>query len=196
MRRALQNEYSFCKTRPEEIITALEVTTGSTDDGKQLSVLIEQTTVNGITIEEVIADKAYSGKDNLTKMRKSNISPVVPLHPIVHEGGERQEGFEYNKDADFVICPAGEHSKRKAIQGSKTNGDSRSLVYYFDVEKCKACPLREGCYKPGAKSKTYSIRAPNFQEMTFAFSKGQTGIAKKRTLPCACSLHRLTGLPE
>ncbi|MNW26983.1 Transposase DDE domain protein [compost metagenome] len=142
----------------EEIITALEVTTGSTDDGKQLSVLIEQTTVNGITIEEVIADKAYSGKDNLTKMRKSNISPVVPLHPIVHEGGERQEGFEYNKDADFVICPAGEHSKRKAIQGSKTSGDSRSLVYYFDVEKCKACPLREGCYKPGAKSKTYSIR--------------------------------------
>lgn len=61
-------------------------------------------------------------------------------------------------DADFVVCPAGERSRRKAIQGSKTSGESRSLVYYFDVEKCKNFPLREGCYKPDAKSKTSSIR--------------------------------------
>ena len=150
----------------EEIITALEVTPGSTDDGKQLLALLEQTTANGINVSEIIADTAYSGKDNLARMKKENISPVVPLNPIVHEGGQRQGGFEYNKDADFVVCPAGERSKRKAIQGSKTSGDSRSLVYYFDVEKCKTCPMREGCYKPGAKSKTYSIRiiAEHFKE--------------------------------
>ncbi|WP_438449022.1 IS1182 family transposase [Gorillibacterium sp. sgz5001074] len=150
----------------EEIITALEVTPGSTDDGKQLPVLLEQTKTHGINVEEIIADKAYSGKENLAIMKKESISPVVPLHPIVHEGGDRQAGFEYNKDADFVLCPAGERSKRKAIQGSKTSGESRSLVYYFDVEKCKACPLREGCYKSGAKSKTYSIRiiADHFKE--------------------------------
>lgn len=29
--------------------------------------------------------------------------------------------------------------------------------YYFDIEKCKICPISNGCYKPGAKSKTYSI---------------------------------------
>lgn len=26
-----------------------------------------------------------------------------------------------------------------------------------DIEKCKACPLREGCNKEGAKSKTYYV---------------------------------------
>ena len=31
------------------------------------------------------------------------------------------------------------------------------ITYFFDVEKCKICPLREGCYKDGAKSKTYSV---------------------------------------
>lgn len=142
----------------EEIITALEVTPGSTDDGKQLPLLLEQTVANGISVNEIIGDTAYSGKENLARMKKDTISPVVPLNPIVHEGGQRQEGFEYNKDADFVICPAGQHSTRKAIQGSKTSGESRSLVYYFDIEKCRTCPLREGCYNPGAKSKTYSIR--------------------------------------
>lgn len=157
----------------EEIITALEVTPGSSDDGKQLPALFEQTTANGVTVNEIIADTAYSGKDNLAKMKKETISPVVPLNPIVHEGGQRQEGFEYNKDADFVVCPAGERSKRKAIQGSKTSGESRSLVFYFEVEKCKTCPLSEGCYKAGAKSKTYSIRiiAEHYKEqIEFEFS--------------------------
>ena len=30
------------------------------------------------------------------------------------------------------------------------------MVYFFDVEKCKCCPYREGCYKEGAKKKTYT----------------------------------------
>lgn len=31
------------------------------------------------------------------------------------------------------------------------------MTYFFDTEKCKACPLKEGCYKDGAKNKTYSV---------------------------------------
>ena len=142
----------------EEIITAMEVTGGSSDDGKQFKPLLNQSLDAGIEVKEVIADTAYSGRDNLSEMKSKEIQPVVPLNPIVHTGGPKQEGFEYNKDADFVICPAGEHSIRKAIQGSKKSGDSRSLVFYFDTGKCKTCPFSEGCLKPGAKSKTYSIR--------------------------------------
>jgi len=83
----------------------------------------------GIEVQEVIADTAYSGKDNLAEMKSKGIKPVVPLNPVVHNGGLKQEGFEYNKDADFVICPAGQHSIRKAVQGSKQSGKSRSLVF-------------------------------------------------------------------
>ncbi|WP_183558375.1 transposase [Paenibacillus endophyticus] len=54
-----------------------------------------------------------------------------------------------------MVCPAGEHSIRKVIQGSTKSEARRSLVYYFDVEKCKACPLRERCCKPESKCKTY-----------------------------------------
>jgi transposase len=142
----------------EEIITAIEVTGGSVDDGKQLSKLLQESVETGIKVNEVIADTAYSGKDNLAELKVKGIQAVIPLSPIVHTGGPKQEGFQYNKDADFVVCPAGEHSNRKAIQGSKNSGHSRSMVFYFDVEKCKVCPLRDGCYKPNAKAKTYSIR--------------------------------------
>jgi len=30
-------------------------------------------------------------------------------------------------------------------------------TYYFEIENCKQCLYKEGCYKDGAKSKSYSI---------------------------------------
>lgn len=39
----------------------------------------------------------------------------------------------------------------------KNQQNNQTLTYYFDIEKCKTCTLRNNCYKEGAKSKTYSI---------------------------------------
>lgn len=142
----------------EEIIVAMEVTGGSEDDGKQLPRLLEQATKNGIEIHEVIADTAYSRKDNLIGLTAQGIEPIIPLNSVVHTGGVKQEGFEYNKDADFAICPAEEHSVRKQVQGSKESGYSQSLVFYFDIQKCRQCPLQDRCLKPGASFKTFSVR--------------------------------------
>jgi hypothetical protein len=65
--------------------------------------------------------------------------------------------FDYNKDADMFVCPAGHLAIRKARGGKKNIGQNQVDTYYFDIEKCKVCPLRENCYKPGAKVKTYSV---------------------------------------
>ena len=27
------------------------------------------------------------------------------------------------------------------------------MIYFFDIEKCKCCPYKEGCYKEGSKKK-------------------------------------------
>jgi N-formylglutamate amidohydrolase len=57
----------------------------------------------------------------------------------------------------MFVCPAGHIATRKAIQGKKNIQTNQVITYYFDVEKCKNCPLKQGCYKEGAKTKTYSI---------------------------------------
>ena len=31
------------------------------------------------------------------------------------------------------------------------------VSYFFDIAQCKTCAFREGCYKEGAKTKSYSI---------------------------------------
>jgi hypothetical protein len=57
----------------------------------------------------------------------------------------------------MYVCKAGHMAIRKARQGKKGVGKNQVETYYFDVEKCKHCPFKDGCYKEGAKSKTYSV---------------------------------------
>lgn len=89
---------------------------------------------------------------------EKDIKIVARLNPSITQGFRKDEDkFDYNKDADRFVCPAGHLAIRKARQNKKNVGKNQVDTYYFDVEKCKICPLREGCYKEGAKSKTYSV---------------------------------------
>jgi transposase len=142
----------------ERIITAAVVTSGEKGDGPELPKLLEISQSNGIEVDTVIGDSAYSGKENLDLTGKQDIKVVARLNPSIAQGSRKDEDrFDYNKDADMFVCPAGHLAIRKARQGKKNRGKNQADTYYFDVEKCKVCPLRENCYKEGAKTKTYSV---------------------------------------
>ncbi len=76
---------------------------------------------------------------------------------------------------------------RKSRQGKKDIGTNQVDTYYFDVEKCKVCPLREGCYKEGAKTKTYSVSIKSelhleqiaFQQTDYYKEKSQTPLQNR-----------------
>lgn len=142
----------------ERIITAATLTTGEKNDGKQLETLIGKSIEAGIEVETVIGDAAYSEKGNLEYTNKNEIELVAKLNPSVTQGYRKKEDeFEFNKDAGMYVCQAGHMAIRKARQGRKNVSANQTDTYYFDVEKCKVCPFKEGCYKPGAKSKSYSV---------------------------------------
>ena len=143
---------------PERIITAATITSGERGDGPQLPELVEKSRQNGIEVDTVIGDTAYSGDSNLKKAKEEGYRIVAKVNPSISQGSRSEsEQWEYNKDAGMYICPAGHMAIRKAKQGKKNHLWNQTLTYYFDVEKCKTCALREGCYKAGAKTKTYSI---------------------------------------
>lgn len=142
----------------ERIITAAVVTSGEKGDGPELPKLLEMSQENGIDVDTIIGDAAYSGKENLKLTTQQNIKIVARLNPSITQGFRRDEDkFDYNKDADRFVCPAGHLAIRKARQNKKNVGNNQVDTYYFDVEKCKSCVLKEGCYKEGAKTKTYSV---------------------------------------
>lgn len=142
----------------ERIITAAVITTGEKNDGKQLQALVEKSQAAGIEVKTVIGDTAYSEKDNLTYAKHNKIELVAKLNPLITQGARKKEDeFLFNKDAGMYVCKAGHMAIRKARQGKKGVGANQTDTYFFDIEKCKRCPLKEGCYKEGAKSKTYSV---------------------------------------
>ena len=142
----------------ERIITAAVVTSGEKGDGPELPKLIEISQENGIEVDAVIGDAAYSGKENLKLTSEQNIKVVAKLNPSITQGCRKEEDkFDYNKDADMFVCPAGHMAIQKSRQGKKNVATNQVHTYYFDVEKCKSCSLKDGCYKPGSKTKSYSI---------------------------------------
>ncbi len=142
----------------ERIITATTITTGEKNDGKQLETLIEKSVIAGMEVKSVIGDAAYSEKGNIEYTNKKEIKLVAKLNPSVTQGFRKKEDeFEFNKDAGMYVCRAGHMAIRKARQGKRGVAENQTDTYYFDIEKCKHCPVKEGCYKEGAKSKSYSV---------------------------------------
>lgn len=142
----------------ERIITAAIITTGEKADGPYLESLYEKSVANGMEVETIIGDTAYSGKENIKFSRLKKMHLVAKLNPQISNGARRPEDkFEFNKDSGMYICPEGHQAIRKAKIGARNRGKNQTMTYYFDIEKCQHCPMNDGCYKPGAKSKSYSV---------------------------------------
>lgn len=168
----------------ERIITAAIVTTGEKNDGKQLQELIEKSKATGMEVKTVIGDTAYSEKNNIAYTKENNIELIARLNPLITQGARKKEDeFQFNKDAGMYVCKAGHMAIRKARQGKKSIGENQFDTYYFDVEHCKRCPFKNGCYKQGAKTKTYSVSiksGEHTEQMVFQESEYFKEKAKER----------------
>lgn len=143
----------------ERIITAATITSGEKTDGKELPELVRKSREAGFDVETVIGDKAYSNKKNIEEANNNGYELIAKLNNVITQGNRSKEDiFEFNKDAGMYQCKAGHLAIRKYLDKRKNDIKNRNLrmIYFFDVEKCKCCPYREGCYKDGAKKKTYS----------------------------------------
>jgi transposase len=142
----------------ERIITAAIVTTGEKSDGKYLQELVMKSKATGMEIETVIGDTAYSEKENIQYANQNELQLVAKLNPNITQGTRKKEDeFEFNNDAGMYVCKAGHLAISKARTGKKGINNNQKDTYMFDIKKCKVCPFRNGCYKEGAKSKTYSV---------------------------------------
>jgi len=140
------------------IITAAVVTGGEKVDGAYLEALVTEANDNGMDVSEIVGDRAYSGKGNLQFTRKNNIDLISRLTPVVTKGFRSpDEIWDYNKDSGMFICPAGHMAEQKVIINKYDQKKNKVEKYYFDVNKCQNCTLKNGCYRPGAKTKTYSV---------------------------------------
>ena len=171
---------------PEMIVTAATVTTGEKPDGKEMKELVNKSKSNlGATeedqkVDDILADGAYSGDDNLKFANKEKIALYARPNPMLYKSNESKgDGFELNKDAGMYTCPAGHLAISKSVIKYKKGKGNDRLQFKFDPEKCKCCKLRDTCLSKGAKSRYYSIPIRSSeQDEQMKFS--QTPIFKER----------------
>ena len=143
----------------ERIIAGIEVTSGDAPDGKQLQTLIEKSKKNGIEVKEVIGDMAFVSKDNF-EYCGDEITLIAKSNPVIAGlAAPKNDGFEYNKDAGTMQCPADE----LAIRADKKDLESENAFYryIFSKRKCKNCPLEASCPAVHKSENTYCVTVLN-----------------------------------
>ena len=136
---------------PERIITAATVTTGEKSDGKELPSLLTKTEKNGVEVDTIIGDAAYSGKENLEMANERDIVVVAKLNPVITQGHKPKTSaldamFSYNKDADRYVCPMGILSAKGSEREYNDNKNhNKTFRYRWSQRKCSICKLRSEC---------------------------------------------------
>lgn len=122
----------------ERIITAAVVTSGEKGDGPELPKLLEISQQNGIEVDAVIGDSAYSGKENLTLLNGQGIKVVAKLNPTITQGYRKEEDkFDYNKDAGMFVFPGGHLAIRKPAKERRTEGKTRQIRITLTLRNAK-----------------------------------------------------------
>ncbi len=127
-----------------------------TADGKDCRDLIEITAQlqtrlqqQGMQIEKLLADGAYSSGENYQYLEQQNITPYIPLLGGALSGSE---GFVYDEANDWYLC-----RNNKLLKGSGRvvdDGRGHPVKKYFSLQSdCKNCPIRNTCISDKAKTK-------------------------------------------
>ena len=131
----------------EEIITATETTAGDVNEGHLLQKLIDQHKENTKNeVDTVVGDSIYGTRKNIIECVKRNIRPhLKDLLKTQKTSGRRDqifggEAFNYDKDKDIYICPAG-----KALKRRKCFHDRRAYEYVASPSECSTCTMKGQC---------------------------------------------------
>ena len=173
---------------PERIITAATVTSGEKGDGPMLPGLIDKTELAGVVVDTVVGDAAYSGKDNLVMAKENGLHIVAKLNGMITQGhmdvkNDFDNSFEYNKDADRYICPAGVMSTKGTVERYKDRPNKSLLVRYrWRTIACRTCAMMNECLH-GCKTKAINIRVlsdSHREQMEFQKSQKFRELSRER----------------
>jgi hypothetical protein len=128
------------------LIIDYEATNQVKDHGQLSKMSLRAKALLGVDQLEVLADKGYYKTSDFKECVENGITPYVSrpenANAKVHDvfSGDR---FEYVKDRDVFICPAGE------VLTHRTNfrKNDKLMKRYYNYEACEACQIRKQCTK-------------------------------------------------
>ncbi len=127
-----------------ELILGVDVRAGNASDGEGAAPLLADVqAVEGIEVETLLGDMAYSDGDVRQAVEEAGADLVAKVPPVTNGGRFPKTDFEIDPVAGRVTCPAG-HTTTDARPGRDHKGRP-ATVFHFAKDTCAACPLRDRC---------------------------------------------------
>src|SRR5262245_24303745 len=130
------------------VITAVETTPADINENEKLIELVRQQEANtGEKVRTIVADAQYGTSDNFAICQQSAIrSHMADLratytNDAATRGIFRETDFQYDKQTDTYVCPAGQRLKRAKNQSQNT------YIYRGSKKICGDCALRSQCMR-------------------------------------------------
>jgi transposase len=168
------------------LITAVDVTAASEQDGPQASGLVDQQAEHRRP-DRLLGDTAYGNGPVRGELAERGVDVLAPVPEApVPEGRLAKRDFKIDPDAGTVTCPAG----HTVPIGTQPSGQRRAL---FASSLCRDCPLKSRCLGPRSNFRMIDINPE--EELLIAARQAlddpATATHLRRTRP---RIERLLGL--
>ena len=97
----------------------------------------------GLLWHNLLADTGYSSGENYAFLEQEGLRSFIPPHGT-YKGGP--EGFVYNEDQDYYVCPQGKVIPFKKVFYEGENNNKKK-EYRASKQVCIGCPIRTNCLK-------------------------------------------------
>lgn len=127
------------------LIVDINVINNPTDHGQLSEMSIRAMDVFEVDNIKCLADKGYYNADDLKACEKENITTYVAKQVFSNATGERDfysDKFEYDKEKNVYICPAGYELKCKRKAPIKND---TKYTEYANYEACSKCEYKDKC---------------------------------------------------
>ncbi len=127
-----------------EMVLGVDVRAGNAGDGEGAAPLLSQVKkTEGIEVETLLADMAYSDGDVREAVEEAGAELVAKVPPVSNSGRFPKTDFVIDLSAGTVTCPAGKLSA--GARPAKDHKGRPATLFHFDAATCAACPLRQRC---------------------------------------------------
>ena len=139
-----------------ELVLGVDIRSGNAGDGEGAAPLLEQVqSIEGIEVETLLGDMAYSDGDTRVAVEELGAEMVAKVPPVSNRGLFPKTDFVIDLEASTATCPAG-YTTADA-RPAKDHKGRLATKFVFPAEVCAACPLRDCCTKAKHASRTVSV---------------------------------------
>ena len=129
--------YSEDKSQPN-LITHVKVEAAHESDSNALIPAIEDATKRELAPEQLLADSAYGGDDNVEKAKEHGVEVVSPTMGTQSQAIGLAD-FVFSDSDEITACPEGKNPLRTKI------GKHGGKIVHFDKAVCDFCPKQSDC---------------------------------------------------